>query len=286
MEPKKHHFLPESYLARWGNAKGVLQVARNFRGKIKWSELSPAATAREVGLYSYTESFKTDNPADIEVNFFQKLDAGGAEILSKIERNDELSVREIAQWSQYILNLKVRVPDVVSAIRKDAEACFKRYLDEEPGEYARLKPEDAPPTFEGWVEENYPGLIENIGVGQIPKIANKKAIEDLMSFDMYVFNCNSVSYRLLCSDRPLIMTSGLQDPMCTIALPISPTRLVVHARQRSGIIESLKMRGTKVLVKHVNVDVISQARSRVYAQAKSHAPDSLLVGRLSDSAET
>jgi len=280
---RKHHFLPVSYLSRWTNTKGLLQVVRRFGEKIHWSELPPAATAREIDLYSYSSNFEVADPAEIETTFFQKLDSRGAEILGKIECDKDLSRTEVVQWCQYLLNFRTRSPDVVKTIRDGASEMFREHLAKDPEEYESAKPDDAPDTMEEYVEENHPGLIESIGVGQIPKIANSKAIADLMEFDMNVFNCEAVSYRLLCSDRPLVMTTGLQRPLCAVCLPISPTKMVVHARRSSGIIDNLQRRDVSEVVKRVNIDVISQAKSRVYAQKRSDAPDRLLLRWVSDS---
>jgi hypothetical protein len=67
------------------------------------------------------------------------------------------------------------------------------------------------------------------------------------------------SYPLLTSDRPIMMTNGLQDPDAHLTLPIGPRKLFI-ASNRQNIVDEVANRKPDDLAAFVNDRVAKQAR--------------------------
>ncbi len=281
-EAKKHHYVPAFYLAAWTGDDGRISIFQNFGGRIHRSRHTPKHTGFEYHLYSYSQAFSAKDRADIETTFFQRLDDVGALIVRKIIGYEEISDEERILWTQFVLSMRVRTPDNVAKIKAAGSEYLVRNLDAGQSDYEKARSSDDPERFVDWVELKYPGLIENIGVGQIPKISSSpRVMSNFAAFDWYVVDIEKSSKALLSSDRPCVFTSGLDKPDCIVALPLSPRHAFFAFRSGSKAQERLMAASVNELVRSLNDSVVAQARERVYAKSSEDAPDSFLIKRLS-----
>jgi hypothetical protein len=76
-------------------------------------------------------------------------------------------------------------------------------------------------------------------------------------------------YRLLTSDRPVVMTDGLGYTTSHLALPLSPTMLFVAANTQE-MMDELRAMGSHDLVRNCNRWTVRHAVKYVWAQDHSH----------------
>ena len=281
---KTHHYVPVFYLKRWCNCDGKLHVVRNINGRIDRQYHPPKKVGFETHLYSYDEKFSAIDRAEIETKYFKPLDDRGAVVIRKFLAGKEISPKDRMLWAQFLTSMKVRIPESVDLIRHRSMEILNRELDRDPGEYERLKNASDPDTASEWLKINRPGLIESIGIGQLPKIAsNEKAIQDVLSFSWHLVDLGSATKPLLCSDRPCVYTEGLDKPNCTIALPLSPRHAFFAFRPNSNAEHSLKEVPISRLARAINESVVGQAKKRVFARCPTDAPDNFILRTLSAS---
>jgi hypothetical protein len=78
-----------------------------------------------------------------------------------------------------------------------------------------------------------------------------------------VLDVSDARHRLLTCDRPYILPCGLKDPLCILAVPISPTRLFVAANN-SEPLEALRHQSSRDTVRNANNLVVRLAVQNVY----------------------
>ncbi len=128
-EPKRHHYVPEFYLAAWTGDDGRISIFQNFGGHIHHSRHTPKHTGFEYHLYSYSQAFSAKDGAEIEKKFFQKLDDVGALIVRKIIGDEDISDKERILWTQFVLSMRARTPDNVANIKAAGSEYLVRDLD-------------------------------------------------------------------------------------------------------------------------------------------------------------
>jgi len=277
-DPKRHHYIPEFYLKRWA-INGKITTFQNYKGEIKKSFPSPKGTGFEFQLYSYSEKLKTSNYAEIETNFLSKLDSKGAKIVKKLINNQTLEKEEPLIWAKFILALKVRTPENISRIKQTISVGYRNFLNDRQKDYEKHKAPNAPDALIDLYELNSPGLIENIGVGQIPKIySDQRAITDFLSFDYHVLHTGH--FKLLSSDRPLLFIGRPDSPDCIIALPLSPSHAFFATKPNSNAQKHLHSMKPKKIVYLLNRAVARQAKKRVYTENGDHVCDKFLKKHL------
>ena len=282
-EPKKHHHVPVFYLNRWRGGDGKVHVIRNINGRIVRSERAPEYLGFEYDLYSYHEDFDAANRAEIETKFFKRLDNAGAIIVSKIIAGCSLKKRDRILWTQFLTSMKIRTPENVEKIRTEWQSAFVTGMKPAQSDYAKLKQDTDPETAVEWLRANRPGLIESIGVGQLPKIAsNTRAMQTVASFCWQIVDFENSSKLLLASDRPCVYTEGLGKPNCVIALPLSPRYAFFAFLPDSDAQRILMEKPISQLAEELNESVVGQAAARAYSQ-NGDAPDEFFQRHLSHS---
>lgn len=281
-EPINHHFVPQFYLKSWVTGQdNKLWEVRNFNGNITRDRRAPKSTGYVEHLYSYTENFHPENRAEIETKFFRLLDDAGAKIVNKFLLSQQLSKKERIRWAQFISGMRVRTPENINKIKEHSTNWFSKKLDTDNSDYLALKQDKDPADFKDWVELNRPGLIKNIGVGQIPKIvSNPKVLADILAMDWFDLDVSSASRPLLTSDCPCVFTTGLQHKDCVIALPLTPKHAFFAFYNGSKAYHSLMRAHPSEIVKALNYNVVTQANERVYCQQEYDAPDNFFQKNL------
>jgi hypothetical protein len=276
--PKNHHYVPVFYLKKWVGQDGKIQVFRGIRGKLESRRLSPESTGFEVNLYSYSSDFKTENPAEVETEFYSRLDNEGARIIEILLQGGDLSDKQKTLWAQFVLNLKVRNPETVSMIKEQYTSGLLSNIQASEEKYRAQKKPNDPEKLAEYIEQNHPGFISNAGLGQIPKIGSyQQALDDFTDLIWLCLDVSKSSRTLLTSDRPLIFPIGLHRSECVVALPLSPTHafFAFHANSINHI--AIMRETPDKLAAQMNRYVTNQSDQRVYARAANDVPQSFLL---------
>jgi hypothetical protein len=98
----------------------------------------------------------------------------------------------------------------------------------------------------------------------LPTLINSKVvIGHITKMDFHTIEISETRHAFLTSDRPIMMTNGLDKPEHHIMMPISPTRLFMAVRTPE-IFHRTKSIPPNELVRLSNARVTLQARKYVY----------------------
>ena len=282
--PIRHHHVPEFYLTRWASEEdGRVFLIKNLSGKIIKDRHPPSETGYEPHLYSYSEDHDSPNRAQIETDFFSPLDREGAKIIRKFISGKDLNHSEVNIWPQFLCAMRIRTPENVIKMKGHAREYLTRQLELDQTKYALLRRAKDPDRFIDWVSLAKPNLLEDVGVSQLPKIASSKnVLNDILKMNWHAvhFQCAPL---LLTSDRPCIFTTGLGNPDCVIALPLSPVCAFFAFYPESGACSALMSASPALLSSAINRSVVGQAKVRAYSQSEFDAPDSFYKDHLASS---
>lgn len=277
----RQHHVPEFYLSGWAENDGRVCVVSNYGGNISHKRHTPKHTGFEYHLYSYNEIFLGDDRTEVETKFFSRLDDEGAKIVSKFINGAELGKKERTLWAQFISGLRVRTPTNIDKLKNMAADSCAKELAAGQNDYAALKQADDPATLHEWVNLHLPGHLENIAIAQIPKvISQSKVLQDILAMSWFTVDFKEASNPLLTSDRPLIMTAGLQNADCIIALPLSLRYGFFAFRPESHAEKVLESTPISHLAIALNDNVVRQAEKYAYCTKASDAPDGFFQRRL------
>jgi len=275
---RDNHFVPIFYLNRWRGDDGKVEVVRKIRGKIVRSRRSPKNTGFTVDLYSYDEKFVEASPDEIETQILRPLDNSGAIIVSKIISREELSDSEKEIWARFIVSMRMRSPTMIAKAEERASERISRMLDDMEADYHAHKSPNDPETPLGWMNANKPGLLESFGKRRLGQLINGSELAaGLLAFKWMAIDLSKSSVPLLTSDHPCVYTKGLGDPLCLIALPLSPRHAFIAYRDQRLADKILSTKPSEV-AKKFNGSVVAQCIARVYAA--SPTPDSFFQKRL------
>lgn len=230
----------------------------------------PEETAFENYLYSYKKVPK-DKKQIVEKYFLaQEVDSKGSTVFYKILESgvDSLSSEDRYNWSRFLIASRIRIPEIIKDLKKGATEELRRSLTEDHEEYLKVKGDVTDSTLLQWVENNFVGLIDNLGLIMLPEVVNDphhvKVIDNMY---WWVEDVSGSSVKLLTSDRPLWVSAGLMKPNCLLALPLTPVK-IFFASNNKNLKEALMHHGVNRLVRRCNESLVSQASRFVYGRAK------------------
>ncbi len=203
----------------------------------------PDATGYVHGLYS-VPGLLPEDAQYVERKFMARIDSGAAVALEWIldgtnppgDLPDRLKVR----WAQFLYSMTFRAPNVIERMQ--------RTMDDRVAAGALKQPE-IPFT----PAEVFPSML-----------TSRFALGELLSMRWTVCTLHPPTYRLLASDRPIIMTNGLMQPNDHIALPISPHSFFLACRS-DNFFREVSARNEQALAETINDNVAKQAINFVYA---------------------
>ena len=267
----RHHYVPQFLLGPWAenNPDRKLEVFRLDLPNISSSRHTPKYTGFDDDLYALTKEVVAGMEKQaIEKKFLMSVDHRGSVARSKLESQGlkSLSDEERVDWARFLMSLRIRQPEIVHQLQKEAKEHLRKSLNENPEEYDKLITDGEPETLEEWTESQYPRLIDNIGLSFFHElIDNPHYGNRILQMKWWIWDFSGVSYELLLSDHPCIFTSGIDDPNCVIALPISPKKAFI-ATQDDNVANRLRQSRTRELAVSLNESSVLQARVRIYAR--------------------
>jgi hypothetical protein len=285
--PVRHHYTPQFYLRAWcrpgpAGEGDQLYVVQNFAREIRYTRRAPKAIGYQDHLYSFSDTVPAPDRAALEVQVFSPLDAKAADVAQKLVNNETLNRDERAVWAVFIAAMRARTPENIEFLRTTGPDHLRVELGKGQEEYENLREEHDPATVVEWVEERYPGLIENFSLARLPHILTGDVITKVDRMAWHPLNFEDCRFPLLCSDRPCVFTAGIDDPNCVIALPLSPRHAFIAFYRNSQAQKALTQHGPSTIAAALNHNVVTQARDRAYSQNRGDARDRFFKKRLVD----
>jgi hypothetical protein len=267
----RHHYVPEFLQKPWteNTSDGKLEVFRLDLSHVPSLRHTPKHTGFDDNLYALTKDAVAgmDQQA-VEKLFLRNVDNSAALVRNKLERQGlmSLTLEDKVHWTRFIMSLPFRQPDIVHLLKQSATENLKESLNEDPEEYEELNSAGDPLSLEELTEKEYPGLIENFGLSFFDQLVDNPLYGNkILNMNWWLWDFQDVPYELLLSDHPCMFTSGIDDPKCIIALPISPKKAFM-AIQSDQIAKTLRRVKPKDLVMLINESIFMQARVRIYAR--------------------
>jgi Protein of unknown function (DUF4238) len=224
-----HHYIPVFYLRQWTGADGRLCEFSNPYDRVKPRRVHPDGTAYVRGLNNIPGMAPED--ADfLETYFFRKTDDDAARALRILlaERPWKFTDTERSGWSRFITSLIARNPEEIGRLKAAGQALFDKALPEIEADYAARREPTDPPTYAEYVAIHSPnprgraGAILVQGVIDHPMIGTK-----INNMRWMVLQDARPKNLLLTSERPVVMTNGLDADNSQLILPISPKHVFV-----------------------------------------------------------
>lgn len=247
-------------------------------GSVLQSKVKPSGTAFENRLYSYEKVPEEQRQAVEKLFFAAEVDDKAASIYPKIAEASiaDLTREERITWARFLIASRLRLPEIVHDLRKDATKLLRRSLTEDQEDFIDVRGDLDAKTLLEWTERNYIGLVDNFGMMILPDIiADPKHTAIIAEMHWWVEDISQANVQLLTSDRPLWVSTGLMKPNCLIALPLSPG-LVFFACRNLALKSALSREGSNQLVRRCNESLVGQAVRFVYGCAASAFVDRLL----------
>lgn len=268
MEPLKHHYIPEFYLKRWAAPEDdKLCQWQRHRGIVKPLRVYPAQTGYVHRLYELKD-FPPNLAQQVESRFFQSVDTQAANALSYMEhdgRDAGWSDKLRSAWARFLISLLLRCPEDLAKMRPAWERDFFTVPDEVEERFRQEASSEAFSSFRSYLESLPLRSREKPFFELLISLMSSQHLGELLiNMHWAVINATD-DWPLYTSDRPVVMTEGLDHHDGYILLPIGPTRLFVAATSIDTIRKAEQYsRGS--LTKYVNQLVIQHAVRFAYTQ--------------------
>ena len=232
--PSKHHYIPEFFLKRWCGSDGrMLRYTSPVPGKVTARWCYPAEAGFERDLYRSPADDPTDAQA-LEALFFAKLDDMAAKALDSLIVHDRgvLNRQSMDVWCAFIFALLHRTPYYFSTMITRGTEIIKETIADLGDRYYELREPHQPATFEEFVASMDEKAFRQRVFATVPNlILNTNILNFLRNMHWGVLVMDDPRPNLLLSDDPLVRTDGLKTDGGHVALPLSPSHLMVGAWQ-------------------------------------------------------
>lgn len=272
----RHHYVPQFLLRSWAETTkdNRVEVFRLDLPHVPSSRHGPRRVGYENDLYALTHPIVAGMEQQaVEKRFLSHVDNLGAVVRDKLASTglSALTIEDRSAWARFLMSLRLRQPNVIELLRKEASQHLLATLAVQPEQYEEIAAQDDPPTLAEWTERTFPGLIENFGMGFFHELVDDPTIGDkLLRMKWWLWDFKGLRHELILADHPCIFTAGIDDPDVVIALPISPHRAFMATRS-DNVAKLMRRQQPANLVVQLNALSVRQARVRVYARDRAPA---------------
>ena len=262
----KHHYIPVFYLKQWCGCDGRLCEFQKPYKQVRARRIHPDGTAYIHGLNTIA-GLPPAVAQYLETHFFQIADDAAARALRILLRPPpwNLTNDERSGWSRFLVSLTVRHPKSMERHKAAARALYEKALPEIEADYTRRKHPTDPPTY-----EEYTAMKGDNPAGRAAAILVQKVIDSelvgnhIIRMRWMVMHDARPPFLFLTSDRPLLVTNGINKHNSQIILPISPRHVFVATNnlETEAYIRDVMRR--QQMIQQVNDRVARQARQFVY----------------------
>jgi hypothetical protein len=272
-EPKKHHYVPAFYLRGWERPEtGKLVEFRKLPRKLGTKEVTAQNTGFQKLLYSNASDDAAGMDHTFESEYLSSLDNDGANALRVINEPDPRFTDEVkVTWSRLMVSLMTRSPEDVNAFKKGLEfmhekpspmrlrliASMCKEFDIKTQEAEEVMASLRPPDVSFAAFKALGHLIEW-----------SKLIPVLCAMTWRVRDLQNAKYTLLTSDRPVLNNHELAMPSGLLAMPVSPTRLLILHGSKSSNADHLRYSSGDVVVRSCNQLIVEAARQYVWSTSQ------------------
>jgi hypothetical protein len=266
-EGPKHHYIPVFYLKRWAGADGLLCEYSRPHNDVKVLRKSPKATGYVRGLYNIP-GLPPKLAGQLETRFLSLADDWAARahqvLLSSDRSIDFPDLRTKAGWARFVYSLVLRTPEYLAQHQQRFIENAADVVDSIKDDYENLRKETDPPTF----EEFRAKFLANPANTSIHRylhrlIDSETVILRICEMRWFTVWVDDSPFPLLTSDRPVIMTNGLQRHDSHIVVPLSPRQLFV-AVNTENMARKLRFMKPREMVRRANERVAECAIRYVY----------------------
>jgi hypothetical protein len=201
-------------------------------------------------------------------NVFFKFTDNYAAIALRVLLSDppwQLTPEIRSAWSRFLMSLVVRNPESVGKHRAAAESLFKTVLPKMEADYSKHRAASDPETYLEYA---------SLHSGNIPGRIFARLLQSVIDSQFSGTRLNSMRWivlydphpknLILTSDRPVVMTNGLDRPNGQILLPISPHHVFVATNNVDTENYIRTVWRNRQLIPQINDRVALQSRKYVY----------------------
>lgn len=264
----RHHYIPIFYLQAWTDPGGVLCEFSRPRDRVLPKRVAPKGTGFERHLYT-VPGLPKERQSVLEDEFFRDTDTIASEALCFMIKTGghDMSDRLRNGWSRFLNSLGQRHPEKVAQLKQMSVEHLEVLLERirvgaGSGEIPPL-PEGV--TFEQFAVHMRQDVRDKRWADLLQSVIDSSIVGLFISNMRWSLVTLKIPGReLLTSDRPIIMTNGIDHLEGHIVLPISPTQLFV-AVNTIKMEDQLRTRDPRELMSRINDRVTSQAQKFVYS---------------------
>jgi hypothetical protein len=138
------------------------------------------------------------------------------------------------------------------------------HVNEYKDNYESIRTPTDPETFEEFRTQYLANPLNTSASNVLPYLLNsQRVILEIGMMRFFTIDIRNAKHTLLTSDRPIIMTNGIEKPDSHIVIPLSPRRLFGAVRSQQ-MFDAVGAMQPNELVIRVNNKVAEQARKYVY----------------------
>lgn len=262
----KHHYIPVFYLKQWAGADQRLCEFKHRYHGVKARRVYPDMTAYVHGLNTIP-GLPPHLAQYLETHFMAFTDTYASRalriLLAKAPwqfTNDERS-----GWSRFITSLVLRNPEMVDLFRAAGVDMLNEARLAIEEDYAKNRLPTDPTTYDEYAALNSPNPAGRAAAILMQDIIDSPEIgQQIINMRWRVFKTPPSHLPFLTSDRPFMMTNGIDKPSSQIIMPISPHHVfaATNTVETENLLLEVAREGT--LVRQVNERVVLQARALVF----------------------
>ena len=262
----KHHYIPVFYLKQWaGGDKRICEFSKPY-DRVRARRTHPDGTSYVHGLNTILGVPAHD--AQYLENIFFKFTDNYAAITLRVLLSDppwHFTPELRSAWSRFLMSLIVRNPKSVGKHRLAAEGLFKSILPKMEAEYPKYRTANDPETYLEYSRIRSGNLAGKIFARLMQRLIDSEfSGSRLNSMRWMVLHDPKPKHLLLTSDRPVVMTNGLEKPNGQILIPISPRHVFVATNNLDTENYIRSVWRNRQLIQQANERVALQSRRYVY----------------------
>lgn len=264
----KHHYIPQFYLRPWlGRDDKLQEFRRGYKGRLQTGRYGTDVTGFEHDLYAMPE-VSPEERHRIERVFMGMVDNRATEVRNRLLEGNVPQDPELRQaWATFLLSLRMRNPEAVAQLKRRFISDWGRLDEVMEALYQGV--ENIPWSIAEYLRTRSAVAAERQALTFLTDIVDSSLVLRFVpSMAWDVIDLSSASRTLMTSDRPLMMSNGLNSPEGHLALAISPTKLFVACTASRKRLEFARMPVSQ-LVRSANDSVVGQGRKYVYALDKT-----------------
>ncbi len=178
----------------------------------------------------------------------------------------EVDDAQRSAWSRFLMCLLHRHPEAIERLRDRVAQEYPAKLESMRDAYGTLRGSDDPTTFDEFMTGAHDAAVDRVSIGVLQGIMDSQHDGEVLNrMSWGIIRMSRVGFPLLTSDRPIVMTNGLNKPDSHVIMPISPHYAFIAAASRAMIERIAQVDREGRLAGLLNDRVVRQARRYVWA---------------------